>query len=138
MAKKLEIPYPKVLNGEVMHNYIFNENNEAIVNAIDKNTQDIEEIIVEARGYVTKNVLIDKNEWSEEEPFTQTVLIPELTSEYIPFVAPAPAGDKETAYEQLLAWSRVSEGDSIEGGIEFTCFDKKPTRSIPIQVTWFL
>ena len=72
--------------------------------------------------------------WSGSGPYTQTVSIAGILATDMPHVVPVYSTTNATAIAQKEAWARVSRGDAVAGGIQFTCFEDKPGTAIPIQI----
>lgn len=72
--------------------------------------------------------------WSGSGPYTQTVSIAGILATDMPHVVPVYSTTNATAIAQKEAWARVSRGDAVADGIQFTCFEDKPGTAIPIQI----
>ena len=72
--------------------------------------------------------------WSGSGPYTQTVNISGITSDMVPVVDVVLSSSSSTAKNQLAAWACVGKIVTNNGSITATCYDEKPTTSIPIQL----
>lgn len=72
--------------------------------------------------------------WSGSGPYTQTVNISGITSDMVPVVDVVLSSSSSTAKNQLAAWGCVGKIVTNNGSITATCYDEKPTTSIPIQL----
>lgn len=72
--------------------------------------------------------------WSGSGPYTQTVKISGITSDMVPVVDVVLSSSSSTAKNQLAAWACVGKIVTNNGSITATCYDEKPTTSIPIQL----
>lgn len=67
-------------------------------------------------------------------PYTQTINIDGILSTDNPIVDVVLDNSTSTAIDQLDSWSCVSDISTAQGSITATCFESKPTTTIPIQL----
>ena len=67
-------------------------------------------------------------------PYTQTVAVDEILATDTPHICPVYSATLSTAIAQKEAWTCVSQAEANANYITFTCFEKKPTTAIPIQI----
>lgn len=75
--------------------------------------------------------------WKTEQetaPYSQTVEIEGIKKEDYPHVMPVYSEDLETALLEKEAWALVSDADTADGSIIFTCFEDKPETAINVQI----
>ncbi len=68
------------------------------------------------------------------EPYTQVVTIAEILATDHPHVTPVYSTNLETALLEKEAWAMVSDAQTANGSITFSCFEDKPDTAIPIQI----
>jgi hypothetical protein len=78
--------------------------------------------------------VISTNWVGESAPYTQVVAVEGIKKEDHPHVMPIYSDVLETALAQKEAWSMVSDADTADGSITFTCFEDKPTVAINVQI----
>lgn len=73
--------------------------------------------------------------WSGSGPWTQTVLVPEITANDRPIIQcnynPPTENDKK---QMLKQWGYIDRVETIDGGLVFTCKFKKPTIAMPFVI----
>jgi hypothetical protein len=67
-------------------------------------------------------------------PYTQTVALNWIIASDTPHIAPVYSGDTETKLAQMEAMGCISEGETGEGTITFTCLEDKPEIDIYVQI----
>ena len=67
-------------------------------------------------------------------PYTQTIAVAGITSNDRPIISPVYSTTLSTAIAQKEAWNMVSKIHTNAGTITVTCFEEKPTVTIPIQI----
>lgn len=72
--------------------------------------------------------------WSGTGPYKQTVTVSGILATDTPHIAPSFSGVASTAASQKEAWNCVGMAVSAANSITFTCFDDKPTVSIPLLI----
>lgn len=93
---------------------------------------------VEVKAYadskrIIKTATLD-TAWSGSGPYTQAVSIAEILSTDTPHIMPVYSTTNSIAITQKEAWACVSKAETADGTITFTCFEEKPTTTIPIQI----
>lgn len=69
-----------------------------------------------------------------QAPFTQRIMVSDMTGSDTPHVTCILSDDVETAMTQMEAWSMVHKAVTIDGAIVFTCFEDKPEVSLTLQI----
>lgn len=82
---------------------------------------------------INKTATLGTN-WGGSAPYTQTVSVPGILETDRPHVTPVYSSTVSTALAQREAWGMVCDVDSGADKLTFTCFEEKPTVSIPIQI----
>lgn len=84
---------------------------------------------------LNKTATLASDSWvGDSAPYTQTVSVSGILSTDNPIVDVSLSSTYATAKEQLEAWNKVSNITTSNGSITASCFDDKPTVSIPIQL----
>ena len=78
--------------------------------------------------------LVAGNWEGEEAPYVQTLAFEGISVEDRPHVSAVYSEDLETAIAEKEAWSMVSDGETGENTVKFTCFEDKPEVDISIQI----
>lgn len=105
-------------------------NNKALSSDITFNASDFG-----AATSATYTATLSSNSWSgSSAPYTQTVSVAGILSSDNPIVDAVLNNDISVAKEQLEAWGCVSKIITNNGNITATCYEDKPTVSIPIQL----
>ena len=74
-------------------------------------------------------------EWNgEEAPYTLTIDVPGILASDTPHITAVYSADIETVLAQQEAWANISDAETGDGTITFTCFENKPEMAIPIQI----
>ena len=72
--------------------------------------------------------------WSGTGPYTQTVTVSGILATDTPHITPNFSSTTSTAISEKESWDCVSRAVSAANSITFTCFDDKPTISIPLSI----
>ena len=82
----------------------------------------------------TVEAVLKKDDWSQEAPYTQAILVAAVKESKPPRVTPAYTGD--AAADEILAEAAgsVSYAKTENGKITFVCLHEKPEADIPIQM----
>jgi hypothetical protein len=67
-------------------------------------------------------------------PYTQVVALNWIIPSDTPHIAPIYSGNIETKLAQMEAMGCISEGETGEGIITFTCIEDKPEVDIDVQI----
>lgn len=67
-------------------------------------------------------------------PYKQTVTIAGILATDHPHVMPVYSDALDTAILEKEAWALVSDADTADGSITFTCFEEKPVTAINVQI----
>lgn len=67
-------------------------------------------------------------------PFTQTISVIGMLDTYRPIISPIYSLDNPTAIIEKVNWGYIDKYDVNIDSITFTCFEKKPTIDINIQI----
>lgn len=87
---------------------------------------------------VAFNAVIETYKWSSgSPPYTNVVSVPGILETDSPHAIPVYSDNNDVAILQEEAWNMISQGDAIENGITFTCFEDLPSVDIPIQIECF-
>lgn len=78
--------------------------------------------------------LVAANWEGETAPYVQTLAFEGISEEDRPHVSAVYSEDLETAIAEKEAWSMVSDGETGENTVKFTCFEDKPELDISIQI----
>lgn len=70
----------------------------------------------------------------EDAPYTQAVAIDGILATDTPHVAPVYSGTLENKVAQMEAWGMISDGETGDGTIVFTCFEDKPEVEVSVQI----
>jgi cytoskeletal protein RodZ len=84
--------------------------------------------------HLKRNATISTNWAGSAAPFTQEVSVEGVVTDDNPHITPVYSDDLATALAQKEAWHMVSIGKAGNGKIIFSCFEEKPTVSIPIKI----
>lgn len=85
--------------------------------------------------HVEATLSLPSSGWSgSSAPYTQTVSVSWVLATDKPHISPVYSDTLSTAQAQKEAWEMVSKAVAYEGSIKFTCFEDKPSTTIPIQV----
>lgn len=73
--------------------------------------------------------------WSgDKAPYTQTVEVEGITKEDEPHYGPVYDADYDTRQKQKEAFNEVSDLETADGSVKFTCDDDKPLVDLQIQM----
>ena len=67
-------------------------------------------------------------------PYTQTITVAGILATDNPHIIPVYSSNNETALSETQAWSMVSQGETGNGIITFTCFKEKPSVQLNLQI----
>ena len=97
---------------------------------LEKQIQDIVE-----NSHMVKTAALEAAAWQgDKAPYTQTVNIPGILATDVPHISPVYAEDLESKLAQREAWMMVSDAETADGSITFTCFEDKPATGLFIQI----
>ena len=86
------------------------------------------------RKRITKTATITSHWRGSNAPYTQSIPVSGILPIDMPHISPVYSSDISTAIPQKEAWACVSKAETSDGVITFSCFEEKPTVSIPIQI----
>ena len=86
------------------------------------------------RKRITKTATITSHWRGSNAPYTQSIPVSGILPIDMPHISPVYSSDISTAISQKEAWACVSKAETSDGVITFSCFEEKPTVSIPIQI----
>lgn len=108
------------------------------MNSLLARFDDIKDDLAKRTETVTFNAVINASEWSAgNAPYINVINVPGVKVSDNPHATPIYSSDPVTAIVQEDAWNMISNGDAMDGGIKFVCFETYPTVDIPIQIECF-
>lgn len=82
-----------------------------------------------------KKITLTAAGWvGDKAPYTQTIEIEEITKNDEPHYGPVYAADYDTRQNQKEAYNEVSDLETADGSVTFTCDDDKPIVDLVIQM----
>lgn len=100
--------------------------------------EDLKEVIDKAAAIpytLIFNAVLRAANWTgSAAPYTQTITIAEMIELDTPHIIPDYSDDNAIALLEQQAWYAVSEAETANGSITFTCFVDKPTQDLNVVV----
>lgn len=117
-------------------NSLFNRMTQAIKELQEKSAEkeEISEIIGSSAQKYSYTATIPTTGWSSSAPYTLDILIDGILATDTPDISVVQSSAMSTAQAQLEAWNCINKIETGENKITCTCYESKPTTTIPILI----